>query len=323
MSVRLDMVGILIHRELLVPPEQGGRRADLALAELWPEFSRARIQQWIRIGAVTVDGLILRPRDPLAPGAKAVLNAALEPVGDDQPEAIALGVVHEDAAVIVIDKPAGLVVHPGAGNRSGTLVNALLHRFPELGRLPRAGLVHRLDKDTSGLLVVARTVTAHTRLVEFMQARRISREYRAVVAGVPTAGGTVDQPIGRHPSDRTRMAVQAGGRAAVTHFRVLERFRAHALLGVQLETGRTHQIRVHLAHLRHPIVGDATYGRRVVLPPSPTPALVETLQAFHRQALHACRLAFPHPEGGEPLAFEAPPPADFEALVAALRADVA
>ena len=312
-----------IRRELLVPAEYGGRRADQALAALWPDFSRARIQQWIRIGAVTVDGLVLRPRDALAPGAKVTLNASLEAAGDDAPEDIPLRVVHEDSAIIVIDKPPGLVVHPGAGNRSGTLVNALLHRFPELVQLPRAGLVHRLDKDTSGLLVVARTIAAHTRLVELMQARHIAREYRALVSGVPTAGGTVDEPIGRHPADRTRMAVQAGGRAAVTHFRVLERFRAHALLAVHLETGRTHQIRVHLAHLRYPIVGDPTYGRRQRLPKAPAAALVASLQGFPRQALHAARLAFPHPADGDAVAFDAPLPPDMVDLLEALRVDAA
>ncbi len=310
-----------IHRELLVPAEHGGRRADQALAALWPDFSRTRIQQWIRIGAVTVDGLVLSPRDALAPGAKVILNASLGSVSDDAPEDIPLQAVFEDDAIVVVDKPAGLVVHPGAGNRSGTLVNALLHRFPELIQLPRAGLVHRLDKDTSGLLVVARTIAAHTKLVELMQARQISREYRAVVSGVPTAGGTVDEPIGRHPADRTRMAVQSGGRAAVTHYRVLERFRAHALLAVHLETGRTHQIRVHLAHLRYPIVGDPTYGRRQRLPKAPTDALVAALQGFKRQALHAARLAFPHPVHGNEVSFTAPLPDDFQQLLASLRDD--
>ena len=312
-----------IRRELLVPAEHGGRRADQALAALLPEFSRSRIQEWIRIGAVTVDGLVLRPRDPVAPGAKVVVSASLEDAADDEPEAIPLVVVREDKSFVVIDKPPGLVVHPGAGNRSGTLVNALLHRYPELVKLPRAGLVHRLDKDTSGLLVVARTVAAHTRLVEAMQQRVISREYRALVTGVPTAGGTIDAPIGRHSADRTRMAVQTGGRPAVTHYRVLERFRAHALLAVQLETGRTHQIRVHLAHVRHPIVGDPTYGRRQRLPKAPDERLVAALSAFKRQALHAARLAFPHPVDGSPVECHAPLPADFESLLEVLRDDAA
>lgn len=312
-----------LHREGLVPAEQGGARADLALAALWPEFSRSRIQGWIRAGHVTIDGRVLRPRDPVAPGAKVVLETTLAPVGNDQAEAIPLQVVYEDDALVVVDKPAGLVVHPGAGNRAGTLVNALLHHAPDLVNLPRAGIVHRLDKDTSGLLVVARTVGAHTRLVEAMQQRGIEREYRAVVNGIPTAGGTVDAPISRHATDRTRMAVRDGGRDAVTHFRVLEKFRAHALLAVQLETGRTHQIRVHLAHRRYPIVGDPVYGRRLLLPRAPSAQLVATLGAFRRQALHAFRLALTHPVTGDALAFTAEPPADFQTLVDALRADAA
>lgn len=310
-----------MRREGLVPAEQGGARADLALAALWPEFSRSRIQGWIRAGQVTVDGRVLRPRDPVAPGAKVVLETTLEPAGDDQPEAIPLDVVFEDDALLVVNKPAGLVVHPGAGNRAGTLVNALLHHAPDLVNLPRAGIVHRLDKETSGLLVVARTIAAHTRLVEAMQARTIEREYRAVVSGIPTAGGTVDEPIARHPTDRTRMAVRQGGRAAVTHFRILEKFRAHALLAVQLDTGRTHQIRVHLAHRRYPIVGDPVYGRRQVLPKGPSERLIEALRAFRRQALHAYRLALVHPSTGAQLSFTAEPPADFTALLDALRAD--
>lgn len=312
-----------IRREALVPPELAGKRVDLALAAIWPEFSRARIQRWIRDGRVTVDGLVLRPRDAIAAGAKAVLRAPVEAAGGDRPEPIPLDIVGEDDAIIVVNKPAGLVVHPGAGNRDGTLVNALLHHAPELVGLPRAGIVHRLDKDTSGLLVVARTLQAHARLVESMRAREIKREYRAVVAGVPTGGFTVDEPIARHPVDRTRMAVRRGGRESVTHVRVLERFRAHALLAVELETGRTHQIRVHLAHRRFPIVGDPVYGRRRVLPKAPAPGLVEALDGFKRQALHAARLEFPHPAHGARAAFEAPMPGDIEALIAALRADAA
>lgn len=309
------------RREALVPAESAGKRADIALAALWPEYSRARIQRWIRDGHVTVDGLSLRPRDPVAPGAKVVLRAPAEPAGDDLPEPIPLNIVAEDEAIIVVDKPAGLVVHPGAGNRTGTLVNALLNHAPELVGLPRAGIVHRLDKDTSGLLVVARSLTAHSTLVKAMRAREVEREYRAIVNGVPTGGFTVDEPIARHPVDRTRMAVRRGGRDAVTHALVAERFRAHALLAVRLETGRTHQIRVHLAHRRHPIVGDPVYGRRRILPRDPTPALVEAFGSLDRQALHALRLGFPHPLGGEMVTYEAPLPADLTGVLAALRAD--
>lgn len=315
------MSGEVLRREALIPGEQAGARADIALTAMWPDFSRSRIQRWIKDGQITLDGHVLRPRDPVPAGAKVVLATTLEAVGDDQPEPIGIEVVHEDQHLIVINKPSGLVVHPGAGNRQGTLVNALLNFASELVRLPRAGLVHRLDKDTSGLLVIGRTVAAHTRLVEMMQAREISREYSALVNGVPTGGGTINEPIGRHPTDRTRMAIREQGRSAVTHFTVTERFRAHALLGVNLETGRTHQIRVHLAHRRYPIVGDPVYGRRQVLPSAPSPALVDALRAFRRQALHAARLSFIHPGTGQPVSFDAPLPADFQQLLAVLRED--
>lgn len=317
----IDGIGSPVYRESLVPSSQAGARADVALAAMWPEFSRSRIQRWIRDGHIDIDGRTLRPRDPVAAGAKVVLNAPAEPAIDDRPESIPLRVVFEDADLMVIDKPAGMVVHPGAGNRAGTLVNALLAHHPSSVSLPRAGLVHRLDKDTSGLLVVACSQRAHTRLTEMMQARDIRREYLALVCGVPVAGGTVDEPIARHAGDRKRMAVRAGGREAVTHFIVVERYRAHALLAVTLETGRTHQIRVHLAHRRIPIVGDPVYGRRMVLPKSPAPELVSLLQDFRRQALHAARLSFSHPVDGTPLSFEAPLPDDFRRLRDALRID--
>jgi 23S rRNA pseudouridine1911/1915/1917 synthase len=320
-NTAIDGNGSPVYRETLVPNAQAGARADVALAALWPEFSRARIQRWIRDGHVEVDGRTLRPRDPVAAGAKVVLDAPAQAAVDDRPEAIPLQVVYEDADLMVINKPAGMVVHPGAGNRAGTLVNALLSHHPSSVSLPRAGLVHRLDKETSGLLVVGCSQRAHTRLTEMMQARDIRREYLALVCGVPVAGGPVDEPIARHPGDRKRMAVRAGGREAVTHFTVLERYRAHALLTVQLETGRTHQIRVHLAHRRFPIVGDPVYGRRMVLPKSPTPGLVTLLQGFRRQALHATRLSFAHPVDGTPLSFEAPLPEDLHLLLEALRAD--
>lgn len=313
--------GAPVYRESLVPNLQAGARADVALAAIWPDFSRARIQRWIRDGYIAVDGRTLRPRDPVAAGAKVVLNAPTEPAIGDQPESIPLQVVFQDSDLMVIDKPAGMVVHPGAGNRAGTLVNALLAHHPSSVSLPRAGLVHRLDKETSGLLVVACSQRAHTRLTEMMQARDIRREYQALVCGVPVAGGTVDEPIARHPGDRKRMAVRSGGRDAVTHFTVLERYRAHALLAVTLETGRTHQIRVHLAHRRFPIVGDPVYGRRMVLPKSPAPELVALLQGFRRQALHAARLSFAHPVDGSPLSFEAELPDDFRLLRDGLRAD--
>lgn len=308
-----------VQREAIVPHTLTDRRADQALAELWPEFSRSRLQQWIRDGSITVDGRGIRPRDPLSEGTRVRLDAELEPAGADMPERLPLRIVHEDDALIVLDKSAGMVVHPGAGNRAGTLVNALLHHAPQLAGLPRAGIVHRLDKDTSGLLVVARTLAAYTHLVDAMQKHAIVRDYLAIVNGVPSAGGTVDAPVGRHPKDRKRMAVRDSGRRAVTHYRVIERFRAHACLSVRLETGRTHQIRVHMAHLNHPLVGDPVYGRRRT-PPKAGAELAGALAAFERQALHAHRLSFPHPDGGE-VHFEAEVPADITALLEALRAD--
>ena len=268
-----------------------------------------------------IDSRVPRGRDRVAGGERVELEATLEPQAEVGPEAIPLEVVHRDEHILVIDKPADLVVHPAAGNWEGTLQNALLHLDPGLAVLPRSGIVHRLDKDTSGLLVVARTPVAHKRLVDALQARAIEREYRAIVVGVVVAGGTVDAPIGRHPTARTRMAVTTAGKPAVTHYRVLERFRAHSYLRVNLETGRTHQIRVHLAHVRHPIVGDPVYGGRPQLPPRPGPALVDALRAFRRQALHAHRLGLAHPVTGDWLEWESPLSADVARLLDALRAD--
>lgn len=302
-------------------PTLAGQRLDQALAALFRDFSRSRLQQWIRDGQVRVDGRVMRGRDRVSGGERVELEAVLDAQGEVQAEAIPLEVVYEDEHLLVVDKPADLVVHPAAGNWEGTLQNALLHADPALAVLPRSGIVHRLDKDTSGLLVVARTPVAHKRLVDALQARAVKREYRAVVAGVVVAGGTVEAPIGRHPTARTRMAVAPAGKPAVTHYRVLERFRVHSYLRVNLETGRTHQIRVHLAHLRHPIVGDPVYGGRPQLPPRPAPALVEVLRGFGRQALHAHRLGLAHPVSGEWLEWESPIPADMAQLLEALRAD--
>jgi 23S rRNA pseudouridine1911/1915/1917 synthase len=304
-----------------VPEDLAGRRLDQALAALFAAFSRTRLQGWVRAGRVTVDGAVRKARDPVYAGERIALRALLDAQVEVRPEAIALDIRYEDDHLLVIDKPAGLVVHPAAGNPDGTVQNALLHHAPGAVELPRAGIVHRLDKDTTGLMVVAKTPLAHRRLVEALQARAIKREYRALVQGLLTAGGTVAAPVGRHPTQRTRMAVHPLGKPAVTHYRVAERFRAHTLLDVRLETGRTHQIRVHMAHIRHPIVGDPVYGARPRLPAKPTPELVGVLQGFRRQALHAWRLSLEHPATGEPLSWEAQLPADFAALLAALRAD--
>lgn len=304
-----------------IPPELAGQRLDRALASMFPEYSRSRLKAWVLDGKVRVDDRVLKPRDAVAAGATVELVAEAEPAVTSLPEPIALDVRYEDDALLVIDKPAGLVVHPGAGNTTGTLMNGLLHHEPALETLPRAGLIHRLDKDTSGLLLVAKTLEAHTALTRAMAERSISRHYLAVCVGVLTGGGTVDAPIGRHPVDRMRMSVQERGRPAVTHYRVIERYRAHTYISVRLETGRTHQIRVHFAHRRHPLVGDPLYGGRLKLPAGASEGLVDTLRSFRRQALHAAKLEFAHPASGEPVSCDAEPPADFKALLSALEAD--
>ncbi len=311
------------RRELRLPPQAAGRRLDQALADALPEFSRSRLKRWIDAGQLTVDGDLPRPRDIVAGGERVVLDAPDEDAVASPAQAIPLAVAWEDADVIVVDKPAGLVVHPGAGNPDRTLQNALLSHDPRLAKLPRAGIVHRLDKDTTGLLIVARNEAARTVLTEALAARGIHREYQAVCVGVMTAGGTVDAPIDRHPVDRVRMAVRESGREAVTHYRVIERFRRHTWVRVTLETGRTHQIRLHLAHAGYPLVGDPVYGRRLVIPKGATPQLDAALRAFRRQALHAAKLVFPHPQDGRTVEVEAPLPADFKELVAALRRDAA
>ena len=306
---------------LSLPPEAAGLRFDQALARALPQYSRARLKGWIDSGAVQVDGRALRAKDKVLGGEQVRIEAQFPAQLAVRAEALPLEVVFKDRALLVINKPAGLVVHPGAGNARHTLQNALLALDPKLAHVPRAGLVHRLDKDTSGLLVVARTPEAHTALVAALAARAIGREYLAICTGVMTAGGTVDQPIGRHRTQRTRMAVRADGRAAVTHYRVLQRFRAHTLVRVELQTGRTHQIRVHLAHLGFPLVGDTLYAGRRRIPAGCTPALAAQLAAFARQALHAARLTLTHPVTGRELTWQAPLPADMQGLLAALEAE--
>ncbi|MCD9047452.1 23S rRNA pseudouridine(1911/1915/1917) synthase RluD [Luteimonas sp. MHLX1A] len=308
-------------RTVVVPPALAGRRFDQVLAELLPEFSRSRLSEWIKSGDALLDGRQVRPRDPVAGGETIVLDVVLEDQTHDEPEDIALEVLYEDADVLVIDKPAGMVVHPGAGNRTGTLVNGLLFRDPTLSTLPRAGIVHRLDKDTSGVMVIARTVQAHAALVEQLSARAVHRQYLAIVVGALVSGGTADAPIDRHPRDRLRMAVREGGREAVTHYRVRERFRAHTALECRLETGRTHQIRVHMQHLRNPIIGDPLYGGALKLPKAATPELAAALRGLRRQALHAETLEFVHPRTGEPVRATAPIPEDMRTLLRLLRED--
>jgi 23S rRNA pseudouridine1911/1915/1917 synthase len=308
-------------RQARVPDTAAGRRFDAVVAELFPEYSRSRLTTWIKSGDVLLDGAIARPRDPVRGGETVSLQVVLEDQTIAEPEDIPLDVLYEDDQVFVLDKPAGLVVHPGAGNPDGTLVNALLHRDPSLVSLPRAGIVHRLDKDTSGVMVVARTLPAHTALVAQLSAREVHRQYLAVVVGALVSGGSARAAIDRHPRDRIRMAVRDDGRDAVTHFRLRERFRAHTLLECRLETGRTHQIRVHMAHLKHPIIGDPMYGGSLKLPRGASEGLIAALRGFKRQALHAETLEFVHPTSGEPVRVSAPVPADLQGLLAALRAD--
>jgi 23S rRNA pseudouridine1911/1915/1917 synthase len=309
------------QRELRLPPQAAGRRLDQALAEALPEFSRSRLKRWIDEGRMRVDGRLPRPRDIVAGGERVELDAPDEDAVAPVAQPLPLAVAWEDEDVIVVDKPAGLVVHPGAGNPDHTLQNALLARDARLAKLPRAGIVHRLDKDTTGLLIVAKREAARMALAEALAAREIHREYQAVCVGVMTAGGKVDAPIDRHPVDRLRMAVRQSGREAVTHYRVIERFRRHTWVRVTLETGRTHQIRLHLSHAGYPLVGDPVYGRRLAIPRGATPELAEALRGFRRQALHAARIRFPHPRDGHVVDVASPLPADFKALVAALKRD--
>jgi 23S rRNA pseudouridine1911/1915/1917 synthase len=309
------------HR-LELPAEYAGGRLDQALARLLPQYSRTRIQKWIEDGAVKIDGLVPRVRDKVTGGETATVEARLEEIAGVEAEDLPLDIVHQDASIIVINKPPGLVVHPGAGNREHTLQNALLAHDPKLKRVPRAGLVHRIDKDTSGLLVVARTLAVHTELVRKLAAHEIEREYLAVCLGVLTGGGTVDEPIGRHRTQRIKMAVRADGRSAVTHYRIEKKYRAHTLARVRLETGRTHQIRVHLTYVGYPIVGDPVYGGRRKLPAGASPAMKAAIEGFTRQALHAARLTFAHPKTGKPVEFDAPLPKDLKGLLAALERDL-
>ncbi len=315
------------ERELLeasIPLGAAGRRFDQVLAELFPDFSRSRLTEWIKSGDALLDGRLVKPKEAVRGGEPVTVSVRMEVETHALPEAIDLDLVYQDDDVLVVNKPAGLVVHPGAGNPRGTLVNALLHFDASLAELPRAGIVHRLDKDTSGLMVVARTLRAHTSLVEQLSGREVHRQYLAVVQGTMVAGNTINAPIGRHPTDRVRMAVvKEGGRDAITHYRLREKFRAHTLVECRLETGRTHQIRVHMASVRHQIVGDPLYGGAFRLPKAATEALVARLHGFRRQALHAEQLTFAHPSTGEPVAHEAPMPEDMQALVRDLREDTA
>lgn len=311
-----------IQLEASVPLDLAGSRLDQVAAAVFADYSRERLKDWIKDGRLTMDGRVAKPKDRVVGGELLVLSAELEIETTAAPEDIPLDIIYEDEHLLVINKPAGLVVHPGAGNHTGTLMNALLHHCPDLQHLPRAGIVHRLDKDTSGLMVVAKTLPAQTSLVDQLADKSVYREYEAVVVGVMTSGGTVEAPIDRHPIDRVRQAVIEGGRPAVTHYRVLARFRGHTHVQLQLETGRTHQIRVHMAHINHPLVGDPVYGGRMRLPKGAMPALVKAVQQFPRQALHARRLGLIHPATLQEMKWESPLPADFLALLAVLKDDM-
>lgn len=302
-----------------IPESMQGLRLDVALSELLSDYSRSRIQRWIKSGNIIVDGSKKRAKDVIQGGEMVAVTIAVETETTWQPQSIPLDICYEDADIIVINKPAGIVVHPGAGNPDGTVSNALLHFAPELAQVARAGIVHRIDKETSGLLVVARSIKAQKSLVEQLEAHTVTREYQAVVNAVMTAGGTVDEPIGRHPTKRTRMAVVRSGKHAKTHYRVMQKFRSHTHVRLQLETGRTHQIRVHMAHIRYPLVGDPVYGGRARLPAGCSDGLKQMLQGFSRQALHAAKLSLQHPVTGVDMTWTAELPEDMQTLLHALR----
>ncbi|HUX81463.1 MAG TPA: 23S rRNA pseudouridine(1911/1915/1917) synthase RluD [Halothiobacillus sp.] len=304
-----------LEETLIIPDHCAGQRLDQALAQCWPDYSRSRIQGWIKSGDILVDGVAARTRALMLGGETVALLAEVEEEVSAEPQDIPLDILYEDDAIIVLNKSPDIVVHPAVGNPDGTLVNALLFHDPSLVSVPRAGIVHRLDKQTSGVMVVAKTLGAHRVLVANLAARKIRREYDTVVMGHVVAGGTVDKPIGRHPRDRQRQAVTTMGKPAVTHYRVLQQFGEQTWLRVQLETGRTHQIRVHMAHIRYPVIGDPVYGGRPRLPHRASTALIDILRHFERQALHARFLTLEHPVTGEAMRFEAPLPDDMLELL--------
>jgi len=313
----------LLKLDGIISDESAGLRLDQALAHLFSDYSRGQITKWIKAGYVLVNNKKLRPRDSVMGGEHVVIEAQIEAVDETWiAEAIQLTIIYEDDDVIILNKPAGMVVHPGAGNRDGTLVNALLHHCPQLEGIPRAGIVHRIDKGTTGLLMIAKTLQAHNSLVTQLQERSVLREYQAIVMGVMTAGGTVDEPVGRHPIDRKKMTVIGSGKQAVTHYRVEQRFRAHTHIRCKLETGRTHQIRVHMAHIRYPLLGDPAYGGRLRLPKGASDATKEALQGFKRQALHAGLLGFIHPTTGEEVSWRVEIPEDMQNVLDILSKDL-
>jgi 23S rRNA pseudouridine1911/1915/1917 synthase len=286
------------------------------------EYSRTQIQEWIEAGTVLVNGKSVKAKYKIKGGESVSVDAFLRPQPEWRAQAIPLPIVYEDEALIIINKPVGLVVHPGAGNKDHTLLNALLHHAPQLHLLPRAGIIHRLDKDTSGLLVIAKTPLALKYLSHQIKKRTLLREYQAIVYGTLISGGKIEAPIGRHPLQRKRMAIIETGKPAVTHYRVAEKYRAHTRLNVRLETGRTHQVRVHMAHIHHPIVGDPVYGGRLQLAKGMAPEFIQVLRQFKRQALHAFALGLTHPVSHEFMRWESSAPDDMQQLINALRNDV-
>lgn len=312
-----------IQLEAQVDESLVGKRLDQAVAQLFPDFSRSRLQGWIKDGSLKVDGEAKRPRDKLLGGERIEIDAELEVIEDHKPQDIPLDIVYEDEHILIINKPAGLVVHPAVGHRDGTLLNALLFHCPDIAQVPRAGIVHRLDMDTTGLMVVAKTIAAQTELVDQLQERSMGREYEAIVHGVMTGGGIVDEPMGRHSKNRQKMAVVGVGKEAVTHYRILKKFRAHTHIRLKLETGRTHQIRVHMAHINYPLIGDQMYGGRFRLPKGCSDEMIEALRDFKRQALHAKKLELWHPYTGEQMSWEVDLPDDIQHLLGVLEQDAA
>jgi len=312
-----------IHHIFILPDPPSPCRLDQALTKLLPDYSRTQIQAWIESGQVLLNGITTQAKTKIHGGEKIEITTTLKRQPAWEAEEIPLTIIYEDEALIVINKPAGMVVHPGAGNTQSTLLNALLHHAPALKALPRAGIIHRLDKDTSGLLLVAKTPGAYKKLTSQLKKRTILREYQTIVAGTLISGATIDAPLTRHPVQRKRMAVLDTGKPAITHYRIMEKYRAFTRLKVKLETGRTHQIRVHMAYIRHPIVGDKTYGPRLQIPKKSSPALADFLRQFKRQALHAFTLGITHPVTKEWIQWEASLPQDMQELIAVLKEDTA
>jgi len=310
-----------IELENTVPHSLAGKRLDQVIAQMFPDYSRSRLTDWIKAGMVSVDGQQMRPRDKLYGGENVRIVAEIEEIEEHQGENIPLDIVYEDEHILVVNKPAGLVVHPAAGHRTGTLLNALLYHYPSIAQVPRAGIVHRLDMDTTGLMVVAKTITAQTELVAQLQERSMGREYEAICQGVMTGGGCVEEPMARHSRNRQKMAVVALGKEAITHYRVLNKYRAHTHIRLKLETGRTHQIRVHMSHINYPLVGDQLYGGRFRLPKGVEPETMAILKGFKRQALHAKKLELYHPDSGELMSWEVDLPEDFQLLLDTIAQD--